>query len=198
VIAAMDIRVIDTPFDGLRIIEPECFEDRRGFFFESYRQDRFAAHGLPSGFVQDNHSRSRRHVLRGFHYQDATAPQVRLVRCTAGDIWDAVVDLRAGAPTFGRWFGVQLSAENRRQLLIPPAFAHGFVVLSDWAEVQYKCTGHHVPAAEHSLAWNDPDLRVGWPVADPMLSARDSNAPSWQAYVRGPHFVVEHATAEVL
>ncbi len=186
----MDIRVTDTEIDGVRIIEPDCFEDERGFFLESYRLDRFSAHGLTMCFVQDNHSRSARGVLRGFHYQNARAPQFRLVRCTAGAIWDVVVDLRLGSPTCGRWLGLHLSTSNRRQILIPPEFAHGFAVLSDWAEVQYKCSGHHSPSDERTLAWDDPDVGAQWPVEDPILSARDRRGMSWREYLQRPDFVI--------
>lgn len=185
----MDMRVFRTKLDGVLIIEPDCFRDDRGFFFESYSQRRFAKHGLNLTFVQDNHSRSRRGVLRGFHYQDATAPQFRLVRCTAGEIWDVVVDLRVGSPTFGRWLGVALSEDNQKQLLIGPEFAHGFVVLSEVAEVQYKCTGHHAPSAERSLAWDDPDVAVDWPNSTPFLSERDKRGQSLEDYLTNPAFV---------
>jgi dTDP-4-dehydrorhamnose 3,5-epimerase len=170
----MNIRVVPTEIAGVRRIEPESFEDERGFFFESYSRRRFAEHGLDFEFVQDNHSRSARGVLRGFHYQDTSAPQWRLVRCTVGEIWDVVVDLRPSSATYGNWLGVHLSAANKHQLLIPPEFAHGFCVLSELAEVQYKCSNFHSPTAEQTLAWNDPDVAVKWPVATPQLSARDA------------------------
>jgi len=170
----MNIRVVPTEIAGVRRIEPESFEDARGFFFESYSRRRFAEHGLDFEFVQDNHSRSARGVLRGFHYQDTSAPQWRLVRCTVGEIWDVVVDLRPSSATYGNWLGVHLSAANKHQLLIPPEFAHGFCVLSELAEGQYKCSNFHPPTAEQTLAWNDPDVAVKWPVATPQLSARDA------------------------
>jgi dTDP-4-dehydrorhamnose 3,5-epimerase len=185
----MDIRVIPTEFDGIVIIEPEYFQDHRGFFFESYSRRTFARHGLEHAFVQDNHSRSPRGVLRGLHYQNATAPQYRLIRCTVGEIWDVAVDLRVGSPTFGKWFGVELTAENKRQALLAPEFAHGFVVLSEVAEVQYKCTGHHEAAAEASLAWDDPDVGIPWPVGDPILSERDrTTGMSLKEYLKKPAF----------
>jgi dTDP-4-dehydrorhamnose 3,5-epimerase len=185
----MDMRVSKTELDGVLVIDPDCFRDDRGFFYESYSQRRFARHGIDLTFVQDNHSRSRRGVLRGFHYQGAAAPQFRLVRCTVGEIWDVVVDLRIGSPTFGRWLGFTLSAENQRQLLIGPEFAHGFVVRSETAEVQYKCTGHHNPSAERALAWDDPDVAVDWPIDDPFLSARDRSGPSLKEYLASPEFI---------
>ncbi|WP_173198889.1 dTDP-4-dehydrorhamnose 3,5-epimerase [Geobacter sp. SVR] len=183
------MRVVLTEFEGILIIEPEYFQDHRGFFFESYSKRRFAEHGLEHAFVQDNHSRSPGGVLRGLHYQNAAAPQFRLIRCTLGEIWDVAVDLRVGSPTFGKWFGVELSAENKRQVLLPPEFAHGFVVLSEFAEVQYKCTGHHEPSAEASLAWDDPDVRIPWPISNPILSDRDRNTgTSLKEYLKNPAF----------
>jgi dTDP-4-dehydrorhamnose 3,5-epimerase len=187
----MDIKVSSTEIEGVLLIEPEWFEDARGFFMESYHQQRFAEHGLHYAFVQDNHSRSRRGVLRGFHYQDLAAPQVRLVRCTVGEVWDVVVDLRVGSPTFGRWAAFTLSAENRHQVVIPPEFAHGFVVLSDVAEIQYKCTNFHTPSAERALAWDDGDVAVAWPVSDPVLSARDRQNPTLRDYLQHPHFTYQ-------
>src|SRR5436190_530358 len=136
----MNIRVVPTEIAGVMRIEPEFFEDERGFFFESYSKRNFGKNDLDLDFVQDNHSRSARGVLRGFHYQDTRAPQWRLVRCTVGEIFDVVVDLRPSSPSYGKWAGFHLSAANKHQLLIPPEFAHGFCVLSDSAEVQYKCT----------------------------------------------------------
>ncbi|MBW4054702.1 MAG: dTDP-4-dehydrorhamnose 3,5-epimerase [Proteobacteria bacterium] len=184
------MRIINTDIDGIVIIEPDYFQDHRGFFFESYNQKRFAEHGLDLTFVQDNHSRSPKGVLRGLHYQGMAGPQFRLIRCTVGEIWDVAVDLRTGSPTFGKWFGVSLSAENKRQVLLAPEFAHGFVVLSDYAEVQYKCTGHHNPAAEASLAWNDPDVQIPWPITDPILSERDrSSGMTLSDYRKNPAFV---------
>ncbi len=184
----MDIEVIRTALNGVLIIKPDSFRDERGFFMESYHSGKFMEHGLDLTFVQDNHSRSRHGVLRGFHYQDATAPQYRLVRCTVGEIFDVVVDLRLGSPTFGQYIGIGLSAENQWQLLIPPEFAHGFEVLSDVAEVQYKVTAHHHPAAERALAWNDPDVSVRWPIPTPILSDKDRRAPSLGEYLANPAF----------
>ena len=139
--AAMDVTVSTTDFEGVLVLRPDAFEDNRGFFMESYHQQKLRKRGVDLTFIQDNHSRSHQGVLRGFHYQDSSAPQTRLVRCTVGEIFDVIVDLQIGSPTFGKYFGIRLSAENRQQLLIPPQFAHGFVVLSSVAEVQYKCTG---------------------------------------------------------
>jgi len=186
----MDMRITNTSLPGVVIIEPEAFQDHRGFFFESYNKKRFAEHGLLHTFVQDNHSRSSCGVLRGLHYQDGTAPQHRLVRCTLGAVWDVVVDLRVGSPTFGTWFGLSLSAENKKQLLIAPEFAHGFVVLSDVAEVQYKCTNYHNANAEACLAWDDPDVAIAWPVPNPTLSDRDrTQGATLRQYVQQPAFL---------
>ncbi len=187
----MDIRVINTNLDGVLIVETECARDERGFFLESYHRRRFAEHGIGAEFVQDNHSRSARHVLRGIHYQDMTAPMDKLVRCTFGRILDVAVDLRAGSPTFAQWVAVELSAANVKQLFVPRGFGHAFLTLSDAAEVQYKCTGYYAPAAEGAVAWNDPDVGVAWPVSDPIISARDSRAMSLADYLRHPAFAYD-------
>lgn len=187
--SGMDMTVQPTEIDGVRVVQPEWFEDERGFFFESYSKRRWEQHGLSLDFVQDNHSRSGKNVVRGLHFQNSIAPQHRLVRCTVGAIWDVVVDIRAGSPTFGKWFGIELSAQNRTQLLMGPEFAHGFAVLTDVAEVQYKTTGFHDPAAEGLLAWDDPDVSVPWPVESPILSAKDSSNPSLATYLANPAFL---------
>ena len=185
----MRIQVFPTPFEGLKKIQPDSFEDDRGFFFESYSKRQFAEHGLEIDFVQDNHSRSRKGVIRGLHYQDSTAPQWRLVRCTLGKIWDVVVDLRKSSETYGKWFGLELMPENRQQLLISPEFAHGFCVLSDVAEVQYKCSNYHSPQAERTLAWNDPDVDIRWPISSPTLSVKDrQNGQAFNSYRDDPAF----------
>jgi dTDP-4-dehydrorhamnose 3,5-epimerase len=190
----MDVTVSPTEFAGVLVLWADCFEDARGFFTETYHQKKLRNRGVDLTFVQDNHSRSYHRVLRGFHYQDARAPQVRVVRCTVGEIFDVIVDLKVGSPTFGRYFGIRLSSDNRKQLLIPPEFAHAFLVLSEVAEVQYKCTNHHEPAAERSLLWNDPDIAVQWPLSDPILSDRDRQAPSLKDYVKQPAFRAVPAT----
>ena len=185
----MDMAVSPTELPDVRVIDPEVFSDHRGFFYESYSERRFAAHGIELDFVQDNHSRSGRGVVRGLHYQGPGGAQWRLVRCTVGEIFDVVVDLRIGSPTLGRWVGVRLSADNRRQLLVPPPFAHGFTVLSDVAEVQYKCTGPHSAPDERALAWDDPDVGIEWPLAGgPVLSTKDGAAPSFKSYLEDPDF----------
>lgn len=139
-------------------------------------------------FVQDNHSRSARGVLRGIHYQDMSAPMAKLVRCSLGEILDVAVDLRAGSPSFGRWFGVRLSADNMRQLFVPVGFGHAFLSLSEVAEVQYKCSGYYNAAAENGVAWNDADIGIDWPVAQPLVSARDAAAQSFRTYAERPAF----------
>lgn len=163
-----------TRIPGVFVLEPEVFEDERGFFYESFNARRFrAATGIDPVFVQDNHSRSRRHVVRGLHYQ-VGVPQGKLVRAGAGRVFDVVVDLRAASPTFGSWIGTELSAENRRQLWIPPGCAHGFLTLSEHAECLYKTTEYWSPPHERTLLWNDPQLAIAWPLeGEPVLSDKD-------------------------
>jgi dTDP-4-dehydrorhamnose 3,5-epimerase len=185
----LDITVHTTELEGVLLIKPKAFEDQRGFFFESYSKRRFAERGLDIEFVQDNHSRSAKGVVRGLHFQNTLGPQVRLVRCTVGAVLDVVVDLRVGSPTFGRWIGAELTAENRHQLLIPPQFGHGFAVLSDTAEVQYKCSGLHNPAADSVITWNDPAIAIAWPITNPILSDKDATrGVSLQQYADGQPF----------
>lgn len=168
------MKCLPTALDGVLLLEPAVFEDERGYFFESYHARRFQdATGLSPVFVQDNHSRSRRQVLRGLHYQ-VQVPQGKLVRVVAGAVFDVVVDLRAASPSFGRWIGTELSAENRRQLWVPPGCAHGFLTLSEHAECLYKTTEYWSPAHERTLLWNDPRLDIAWPLdGEPVLSAKD-------------------------
>ena len=170
------MKAIQTDIPGLVILEPRVFGDERGFFFESYNRRAFReATGLDPDFVQDNHSRSARGVLRGLHYQVKRA-QGKLVRVVAGEVWDAVVDLRRSSPTFGKWMGVTLSAANRRMLWVPEGFAHGFVVTSDAAEFLYKTTDYYAPEHERSLLWNDPALAIDWPLqGEPILKPGDAN-----------------------
>ena len=159
---------------GVQIIEPKVFGDERGFFYESWNARDFAAAGISHTFVQDNHSRSARNVLRGLHYQ-IEQPQGKLVRVILGEVFDVAVDLRRSSPTFGKWEGVKLSSQNKRMLWIPPGFAHGFLVTSDYAEVLYKATDYYAPEHERTLAWDDPTLKVNWPIFDqPTLSDKDA------------------------
>ncbi|OGO34776.1 MAG: dTDP-4-dehydrorhamnose 3,5-epimerase [Chloroflexi bacterium RBG_16_56_8] len=157
------------------LIESGIFQDDRGFFLESYRKERFAAAGISADFVQDNHSKSMRGVLRGLHYQ-IQQPQGKLVRVIAGEIFDVAVDIRRTSSTFGKWAGLELSAEKKNQLWIPPGFAHGFYVMSDWAEVLYKASDYYAPQWERSILWNDPAIGIQWPLIDglsPILSSKD-------------------------
>lgn len=157
------------------LIEPRVFGDSRGFFMETFQAQQFAEAGIQTNFVQDNHSGSQRGILRGLHYQICQA-QGKLVRVIAGSVYDVVVDIRRKSPTFGKWMGMEISAENKQQLWIPPGFAHGFYVLSEWAEFMYKVTDYYAPQYERTLLWNDPQLGIQWPLIDgqpPMLSAKD-------------------------
>lgn len=169
------MKAVPTAIPDVLIIEPQVFGDERGFFFESFNQKRFdELVGRPVRFVQDNHSRSKKNVLRGLHYQ-IQQPQGKLVRVCVGEVFDVAVDLRRSSPTFGNWIGVKLSAENKRQLWIPEGFAHGFVVLSDHAEFLYKTTDYWAPQHERTIAWNDPDLAIEWPIdEEPILAAKDA------------------------
>lgn len=157
-------------------VEPQVFRDARGFFLESYHEAKFAAAGVSARFVQDNHSRSSRGTLRGLHMQLRFA-QGKLVRCIAGEVFDVAVDARRHSKTFGRWVGETLSAENFRQLWVPPGFLHGFCVVSETAEIQYKCTELYHPEDELGVIWNDPELAIRWPLAAPLLSAKDAALP---------------------
>jgi dTDP-4-dehydrorhamnose 3,5-epimerase len=185
----MNIESTDLP--GVLILSPRVFRDPRGFIFESYNQETLRAHGIDTVFVQDNHSQSARGTLRGLHFQLPPMAQVKLVRCVRGAIWDVAVDIRAGSPTFGQWAGAELSAENFRQLYVPVGFAHGFCVLSDEAEVLYKTSAVYSREHERGIAWNDPQLAVAWPVAEPLLSDRDRAAPSLADYLAGTPFVYD-------
>ena len=171
------MKVTPTAIADVLIIEPKVFGDARGFFYESFNQKAFnEATGTDHQFVQDNHSRSSKGVLRGLHYQ-IQHPQGKLVRVVRGSVFDVAVDIRKRSPTFGQWVGVELSEDNHRQLWVPPGFAHGFLVLSDTAEFLYKTTDYYAPAHERSLLWNDPDVGVAWPITgEPQLAAKDAAA----------------------
>ena len=175
------MNVIKTDIPELLILEPQVFGDERGFFFESFNQKRFfESTGLDVTFVQHNHSRSTRNVLRGLHYQIRQS-QGKLVRVLQGEVFDVAVDIRKSSPTFGKWIGVHLSAENKKQFWVPEGFAHGFYVLSEYAEFLYLATDFYAPEHERSIAWNDSDLNITWPLAgDPLLSEKDRNAPSFK------------------
>lgn len=173
------MNVIDTEIPDVKIFEPKVFGDSRGFFFESFSQKVFEeATGLKRGFVQDNHSKSQRGVLRGLHYQLSPVAQGKLVRVTQGEVFDVAVDVRISSPTFGRWVGVILSAENKRQLWVPEGFAHGFQTLSETAEFLYKTTNFYSPEHEGSILWSDPEIGIKWPgEVTPLLADKDAKAP---------------------
>ena len=169
------MKTFETTLTGVLILETNVFRDDRGWFTETFNENVFREHGLPDSFAQDNHSFSKRGVLRGLHYQ-LEQPQGKLVRCTRGAILDVAVDIRRGSPQFGQWVGVELSADNHRMLYIPPRFAHGFSVLSDDAEVIYKCTTPWHQASDRSLLWNDPAIGIDWRITDPSVSSKDAIA----------------------
>lgn len=195
----MRIYVESRPLEDMAVIVPEVYQDARGFFMETYRADQFRDLGLPVHFAQDNHSRSVKGVVRGLHFQWAP-PMGKLMRVPLGSAFLVAVDIRKGSPTLGRWAGVECSAENRRQVWAPAGFARGFCVLSDMAEIQYKCTAMYNGQAESGILWNDPALGIKWPVADPILSQKDAKARTladWLASPESNHFVY-HAAAEAL
>lgn len=165
-----------TPLEGVLLLKPKVWRDARGYFVEIWQKTRYEAAGITLPFVQDNRSRSTRGILRGFHFQ-RTFPQGKLVSVSSGAVFDVAVDIRKNSPTFGQWFGAELTGENQYQLWIPPGLAHGFCVCSDMADFSYKCTEPYHPEDEGSIRWNDPDLSVSWPVADPLLSDKDLAAP---------------------
>jgi len=167
----------DTNLPGVLVVEPTVFDDPRGYFYEAYHRDKFAEAGIDFSFVQDNHSHSTKGTIRGLHYQLDPHAQGKLVRTIAGEIFDVAVDIRPTSPTFRKWVGVVLSAENKRQLWVPPGFAHGLCALSDTVDVIYKCTSLYAPEYERSIIWNDPDIGIDWPVKAPLLSTRDLAAP---------------------
>lgn len=174
------MNIIETPFEGLLIIEPRVFNDDRGYFYESFNQQALqAATGFSNIFVQDNQARSVKNVLRGLHYQNEPTPQTKLIRALEGTIWDVVVDLRPGSKTYGQWYGVELSAENKRQFLIPRGFAHGYSVLSDTAEVFYKCDNFYNKACEGGVLYSDPALKIDWKIEmkDAIVSDKDKIQP---------------------
>ena len=165
-----------TRLPGVILVEPDVHGDGRGFFLETYHQEKYAEGGIAAAFVQDNHSKSKRGTLRGLHAQ-RMRPQGKLVRAVEGEIFDVAVDIRRGSPTFGQWVGEVLSAQNFRQLYVPPGFVHGFCVLSDSAQVEYKCTDLYAPRDELSVIWDDPEIGIEWPIDQPLLSAKDQAAP---------------------
>lgn len=167
---------IETDLDGVFLIEPESFSDNRGFFMETYHKNRYGREGIGETFVQDNYSHSRRGTLRGLHYQLERA-QAKLIYVIRGEIFDVALDIRKNSPTFGRWIGGTLSAENRRQMFIPKGFAHGFCVLSEEADVMYKCSDFYTPGDEYGVFWTDPAIKIAWPATDVILSEKDGRNP---------------------
>jgi dTDP-4-dehydrorhamnose 3,5-epimerase len=170
------VRFLPTELPGVILIEPDVHKDSRGFFLETYHQRKYQDGGIPGDFVQDNHSHSIRGTLRGLHAQ-RRRPQAKLVRAVEGEMFDVAVDIRRGSPTFGKWVGFTLSGDNFRQLYIPPGFAHGFCVLSDSVHVEYKCTDFYDASDELAIAWNDPAIGIAWPIAEPLVSGKDAQAP---------------------
>jgi dTDP-4-dehydrorhamnose 3,5-epimerase len=180
-----------TALRGLVEIEPEVHRDDRGLFLETYHRLRYRELGIDEEFVQDNHSHSSKGVLRGLHYQDMSAPMGKLVRCTTGAILDVAVDLRVGSPTFGEWHAAELSATNWLQLFIPVGFGHAFLVLSDVADVEYKCAGYYKKSAEGVIAWNDQRIGIDWPEKRPILSDRDAHGRTLDEYLKQPAFTYD-------
>jgi dTDP-4-dehydrorhamnose 3,5-epimerase len=181
----MEFNVEQTGLRDLVIITPEIFKDDRGFFTESYRKDKFTGFGIDQEFVQDNHSRSAKGVVRGLHFQ-WEPPMGKLMRVTQGSAFLVAVDIRTGSPTFGRWYGVEATVENRKQVYAPAGFARGFCVLSDYAEIQYKCTGIYSNKAESGILWNDPAIGIEWPVKAPILSRKDEVAQTLEQWSQKP------------
>lgn len=181
----MQLKVESVHLGDVVVVVPEIFEDDRGFFMETFRADQFRQCGLPAEFVQDNHSGSVRGVLRGLHFQ-WDPPMGKLMRVTRGTAFLVAVDIRKGSPTLGRWFGVEVSADDRRQVWAPAGFARGFCVLSDYAEIQYKCTAAYDKAGESGILWSDPSIGIHWPVSDPLVSAKDRNAQTLDQWLARP------------
>ncbi len=173
------MEVVETPIAGVLLIKPKIWGDARGYFVETWQQERYAAAGIDLPFVQDNHSMSTYGILRGLHFQK-TRPQGKLVSVSLGKVFDVTVDIRPGSPTLGQWYGVELTQDNQWQFWVPPGMAHGFVVTSKVAHFHYKCTDYYCPKDEGCIRWNDPDIAVAWPVAQPFLSDKDNVAPSWR------------------
>jgi len=178
------MNVKPTKIPDVLIIEPKVFGDDRGFFFESYNENRFRELGIDLHWMQDNHVRSTQNTLRGLHFQRGKG-QAKLVRCVRGSVWDVAVDIRHDSPTLGKWHAVELTEENMKMFFIPVGFAHGYAVLSDEAEALYKCSNVYDPELEDEILWNDPDIAVGWPISSPNLSERDINAQTFKQYLEG-------------
>jgi dTDP-4-dehydrorhamnose 3,5-epimerase len=181
----MQLKIESRYLNDVVVIVPEVFQDDRGFFMEVFRADQFRELGLPAEFVQDNHSGSVKGVLRGLHFQ-WDPPMAKLMRVTSGSAFLVAVDIRKGSPTLGKWYGAEISAENKKQIWAPAGFARGFCVLSDHAELQYKCTGVYNGKAESGILWNDPAIGIDWPVANPILSAKDAKAQTLEQWLTSP------------
>lgn len=181
----MQVKKECTHLGEIVIVAPEVFEDERGFFMETYRADQYQALGLSKDFVQDNHSRSKHRVLRGLHFQ-YEPPMGKLMRVTYGQAFLVAVDLRKGSPTFGKWWGTELSAENKKQMWAPASFARGFCVLSDWAEIQYKVTNFYNKSTDVAIRFDDPEIGIEWPISDPQISDRDRSAMSLAQWLKSP------------
>jgi len=181
----MEIRIESRHLGDLAVLASEVFEDERGFFMEVFRADQYKALGLPTEFVQDNHSRSKQGVVRGLHFQ-WDPPMGKLMRVTYGSAFLVAVDIRKGSPTLGRWFGVEVSAKDKKQVWAPAGFARGFCAVSDFAEVQYKCTGIYNPKGESGIRWNDPKIGIQWPVKEPELSGKDRQAQTLDEWLASP------------
>lgn len=177
------MKFVKTNLDGVIVIEPKVFGDDRGYFMETYRKDTFFQNGIDVEFVQDNFSYSKKGILRGIHLQTEPFAQDKLVRVAEGEVFDVAVDLRKGSKTFGKWFGEFLSEDNKKMMFIPKGFGHGFCVISDYAKFEYKCSNLYSPQHERSVVWNDSELAIDWPIKEPILSEKDSNAPSLKDFV---------------
>ncbi len=173
----MPFKFSKVSMDGLVLVEPRVFPDERGIFLETYKKSEFVANGIPVDFIQDNHSLSILGVLRGLHFQRPPHAQAKLVRVVEGKVWDVAVDLRASSPTYKKWYGVELSGENKKMLFIPAGFAHGFVTLSEEAHLLYKCSSEYAPKHDGGIFWNDPEIGIPWPVKKPLVSPKDEVLP---------------------
>ncbi len=184
----MKLKATKADIKDLLIVEPACYEDERGFFMEPWNKRDFSDIGITIEFVQEGHSRSKSQVVRGLHYQSGPASQAKLVRCILGKVFDVAVDLRIRSDTFGKWFGIELSAENKKQLYIPVGFGHGFAVLDEYSEILYKQSSYYTPPLEGAVLWNDPDIGIKWPVDNPILSEKDKSAQTLKEYLKKPAF----------
>ena len=178
------MNVTETEIPDIKIIDIDVFPDERGFLCETYQENKYIGKGITEKFVQDNQSFSKKHVIRGLHFQQRH-PQGKLIMAVAGEVFDVAVDIRIKSPTYGKWVGVSLSDKNQRQLYIPEGFAHGFCVVSDYAIVHYKCTNFYDPADNRGLIWSDPDIKIGWPTKNPLVSSRDKQLPTLKEYMAG-------------